>query len=425
VRTAEGPALVYQASPAQVLPEGRKNLFSAGAASTRMSTVTLTFAQPLRKFELVRIGVINGGSLPKWKLEALDREGTVVATTGEGTWGFDPQPKLFSVAGRGIVSVRIEADNRYGSSTYATYSALPVAEIRWEADSPGASDSARGLPGTLNAAAGGEKVLLSDRFDRRAASESDLGQADLALGGSGRHVYLPMWPSGAAGRPIGARIVQNSLENNGRDFGGVQFAADAAGRGENLGQDLNIKVDLLVPTDGAGNVTQAGPYFRSRAAAAGDGLIGGQSAGYWVQLHSTGEVKVKRLNPAATVAVSEKPPRFDAAIFHTLEIAAQGETLQVALDGRLLTFRQDGASVTTVAIPATWQGPPGVGFNDGTAGIIFAAEDNRGRIGGQRADNLVVSSFRSLVVGIPMGNGASDLDQLGLGADDIQAKSGK
>jgi hypothetical protein len=44
---------------------------------------------------------------------------------------------------------------------------------------------------------------------------------------------------------------------------------------------------------------QAGPYFRSRAAAPGDGIVGGASRGYWVQLHSNGMVRIKRLNPHA------------------------------------------------------------------------------------------------------------------------------
>jgi hypothetical protein len=408
IRTNENHPLVYAAAESQVLPAERKNVISAGTVSTRMSTLTFTFARPLRRFEIVRIGVIRGGSLPKWRMEALDGEGNVVDATGEGDWGFDANPKRFSVAGRGIVSVRIEADNRWGDLTFASYSALPIVELRLEEDSraPGAPPLGPWRPdrSAPNAAGGRENVLFSDSFDRADAEGAELGQADLSLGGSGRHSYLPIWPSSVAGRPIGARIVNNALENNGGDFGGVQFAAAAAPRGENLGQDLNINVDLLVPTDAAGHVTQAGPYFRSRAADRGNGLIGGQSAGYWVQLHSTGEVKVKRLNPVATVAVSEKPAQFDAGIFHALAVAVQGDRLQVTLDGRLVTFRQNGNVVSTVSVPATWQGPPAVGFNDGAAGIIFSAEDHRGRIGGQRADNLVVSGFHSLIDATPTGS---------------------
>ena len=38
----------------------------------------------------------------------------------------------------------------------------------------------------------------------------------------------------------------------------------------------------MVPADAAGHSTGAGPYFRSRRAYAGDGLMGGTSAGYFV-----------------------------------------------------------------------------------------------------------------------------------------------
>jgi parallel beta-helix repeat protein len=252
-------------------------------------------------------------------------------------------------------------------------------------------------------------VLLSDSFSRADADRCSLGKADLALGGAGNHFYLPIFPTGGTdpSRPIGANIVSGALQNNGVDFGGVEFVASdgACGnsgiRGENIGQDINIKIDVFVPTDAAANISQAGPYLRSRSAPAGDGIIGGAdfdpSGGYWVQLHSSGEVKVKRLYPPATVAITGRPASFNAGAIHTLEIAARGDTLHVALDGSLQTFSQDGTLVTTVSIPNTGTG------NQGAAGIAFGAEDNRGKIGGQRVDNLIVSSFRSLD-GLPVQN---------------------
>ncbi|MBI2919276.1 MAG: hypothetical protein HYY01_14980, partial [Chloroflexi bacterium] len=259
------------------------------------------------------------------------------------------------------------------------------------------------IPTSTPTAAPAARVLASDSFNRPDADRCALGHADLALGGAGEHFYMPIWPTGGtdAAKPIGANIVANALQNNGLDVGGVQFAsAQTCSRleypAEILPQDLNIRVDLLVPTDSAGHVTLAGPYFRSRKAAPGDGLIGGTSAGYWVQLHSTGEVKVKRLNPHAVVATTGQPASFDSKAFHTLEIAAQGNTLQVALDKRLLTFNQDGKLVSTVSIPPAWESPQ-VGFNQGAAGISFGTGDkDRGLIGGQRADNLVVTTYRPL-----------------------------
>jgi hypothetical protein len=47
-------------------------------------------------------------------------------------------------------------------------------------------------------------------------------------------------------------------------------------------------------------------------------------------------------------------------------------------------------------LPAVWEIPPAVGVNEGTAGIAFGAEDNPDQIGGQRADNLVVTDYESL-----------------------------
>jgi hypothetical protein len=149
-------------------------------------------------------------------------------------------------------------------------------------------------------------------------------------------------------------------------------------------QDLSIRVDLLVPVTGA-NVTEAGPYFLSRAAAAGDGISGGTSTGYWVQLISTGVVRVKTLNPFVTFATTAAPAFFDPTFLHTIEVTVKGNALQVTLDGQLQLFTQNGASVTTLALPAAVA-------NDGTVGISFGSEDNPGQAGGQRAANLVIST---------------------------------
>jgi len=232
-------------------------------------------------------------------------------------------------------------------------------------------------------------VILSDSFHRANATACALAQADLALGGSGTHYYLPIFP-GSNG-PIGASIVSGALENNGLDFGGVQLTAlpgacgNPAVRGETLPQDLNISVDLLVPKNGS-NVTVGGPYFRSRAASAGDGIVGGSSAGYWVQLMSTGEVRIWALNPFATVATSGPVASFDSTVKHTLQIAVQGSTFQASLDGQLLTF----SGSTSVILPASG------GSNDGAVGIAFGSPDNRGQAGGQLANNLVVSTYSAL-----------------------------
>jgi len=152
-------------------------------------------------------------------------------------------------------------------------------------------------------------------------------------------------------------------------------------------------MDVLTPTDSDGSVTQAGPYFRSRKAAPGDGLLGGTSAGYWVQLQSNGMIRVRRLNPLAVVAFSPAIPEFDAGIFHSLTTEARGNAMRVWLDGKPVQFEQGSRHVDRVEILAAWE-TPRVGDNQGAAGVAFGAEGNRGKIGGQRVKNLSVVSLR-------------------------------
>jgi DNA-binding winged helix-turn-helix (wHTH) protein len=200
--------------------------------------------------------------------------------------------------------------------------------------------------------------------------------------------YLPV-ANGLAIEPNGA------FRNDLADYAGVQLARPTRDcslvslRGANVAQDLRISVDLLTPSTG-GYISGAGPYFRSRAAAPGDGILGGTSAGYWVELCSNGVIKVRRLNPLAVVAFTAGDPRFDASVYHRLEVEAHGEELTVRMDRTTVSFEQDGTRVDRVRIPPVWNGPPPTGRNDGAAGVLFGAEENRGKIGGQRAKNLRV-----------------------------------
>ena len=243
----------------------------------------------------------------------------------------------------------------------------------------------------------GAHIQFSDSFDRPDANCSR-APADNAFGGGGRHGYLPIFTT--RGRPTGARLASGALENPGTDYAGVQFSDDEqpclGGTGEDIGQDANIRVDLLVPSDNDGNITQAGLYFRTRSATPGSSIIGGMSAGYWVQLHSTGQIKIKLLNPEDTVAATRVPASFDNTVMHTLEVSMRRDRLWVALDGVLQVFDQDDARLTSVPIPAVWERLPAVGVNEGAAGIAFGAKDNPDQIGGQRADNLVVTDYESL-----------------------------
>jgi hypothetical protein len=236
-------------------------------------------------------------------------------------------------------------------------------------------------------------VLFSDSFNRADATLFALGATNNALGGSGSHYYLPIFSTG--GNPVGASIVSGALQNNGQDYGGVQLTNNPntmIGTGESFGATsaYNVSANFTVPTDGFGNATEAGIYFRSQSLSAGGNIIGGASSGYWVQLRSTGEVLVRNLTGTFVIPSTAVPASFNASQSHHLEISFQNSTLQVALDGKLQVFDQDGTYTSNVSIPY-----PG-GSNDGTIGIAFGSELNRGAIGGQRADNFVVSDYSSL-----------------------------
>ena len=213
------------------------------------------------------------------------------------------------------------------------------------------------------------------------------------------HFYLPIG--------VGLKVEDRkpgegsaAFHNDGMDYAGIQLARPVNDcelwslRGAGVGQDLRISVDLLTPSGESGKLTEAGPYFRSRKAAGGDGLFGGTTAGYWVQLVSNGSIRIKRLNPMAVVAYAPPIAGFDSKVYHRLEAEARGELLEVWLDGRHMGFQQGDKSVDKVAIPEAWKGPPVIGYNHGAAGVLFGVERNRGLLGGQWAKNLRVTKLQ-------------------------------
>lgn len=254
------------------------------------------------------------------------------------------------------------------------------------------------VPGASSTLAG-NPPRFSDSFDRANATDCDIGQNDNGLGGTEIHHYMPIFGGGA-------KIDGNVLANNGQDYGGVEITDTSCFPGQDIGADLNLRVSLKVPMDDSNHVTQAGPFFRSRSSFKNDGLIGGSAAdpsgGYWIQLHSTGEIKVKNLRENSISATSPVIPSFDTSVAHMLEMAAMGTDLQIILDGHAVSFCQEGAAVTTIAIKTDTNLPgdmqPG---NEGAAGIAFGSEPNRGSIGGQQADNLVVSPYLVFPHGVP------------------------
>lgn len=257
-------------------------------------------------------------------------------------------------------------------------------------------DSNEDLLWSIGAAAGNSTHFRGAIGDVRVFSRALHANEIQALYGcsSGARYLLPVFSGSVRVEP------PSLIRNTGTGYAGVQFARSDGRcavdtlRGEGVGQNLDMQMDLLVPTDAGGNVSEAGPYFRSRAAAPGDGIIGGTSAGYWVQLQSNGMVRIKRLNPHSVVAFAAARPDFDPAVFHHLEIQARGSELTVLLDRQRLTFDQAGQIVDTVAIPPAWEGPPATGHNDHTAGVAFGSELLNSRIGGQQLKNLTIDVLK-------------------------------
>lgn len=123
-----GVVRIERAIPEMVLPAGRKQLLMV-VQEPAASRYALAFTNPVHRVTITRPGVINGASMPKWKLTAMTNAGKILATTGEDKFGADPQARKFSVEANGIEQVDISVDNHWGAGTYATFSCLPIAEI--------------------------------------------------------------------------------------------------------------------------------------------------------------------------------------------------------------------------------------------------------------------------------------------------------
>ena len=108
-------------------------------------------------------------------------------------------------------------------------------------------------------------VVVSDSFVRANAGPLNLGVADLAYGGSGTNYYLPLFPTaGNPANPVGADLANDALQNYSMNYGGVELTAsnpatDNAALGENIGQNLDLQANILVPH------RYLGRYFRGGA----------------------------------------------------------------------------------------------------------------------------------------------------------------
>ncbi len=228
-------------------------------------------------------------------------------------------------------------------------------------------------------------VLFSDTFRARIAGDScALGATDLAAGGVAAYRYIPL-----AVRASAARVDEGALINLTSGFGGVAFTtrADVCNGGvtaSNIGQALIVRADVLLPAG-----TQGGPMFHTSPLQTGDGLFGTTHGGFWVQVHSDGSVKLRRLDTAETLAATPAIGGFDPARYHNVEAVIENGGLIVRLDGAIAPLAAGGAAF---ALPS-----PGAAANGG-AGFAFGSEP--AVLTGQRVRDLSVST-PTATAGVP------------------------
>ena len=415
---------------------GLKNVqfqYSANGGSTWTNTGT---AETIAPFSFTFTTALPDGSYGV-RAVATDKSGntattssvsfmidTVAPTVGitspiSGATTANPMPTISAAAsdntgGSGLASVQFEYTGDEGATcidagpaqTTAPFTfTSPLANGTYGVDAIATDKAGNSTVGSvivLNVAASSSNILFSDSFDRPNATQDNLGQADNSGGGTGTYYYMHI----CTGAVISSGTLRRSSVNN----GGVEFSTSSntgATRGTTIGQDLDISVSLLVPTDSAGDTTDAGIFFRSRAAFTNDGMVGGAafdpSGGYWVRLTNTGVIQVVDLRTNTVTATTTQPESFDSTKFHTLEVAFHGNGLQVALDGFLQIFGADGP---TVAIPSTGlAGDTTLSGdvsprNDGCAGLVFGVQPSGKGATGTEATNLIVTNFSS-IAGLP------------------------
>lgn len=125
----QGAPGVFKPEPNMVLPQGRTQVLLVGGTGDRVTSLSIAFNTPIKRFSLTRIGTANGASVPTWTLNAYDSNGKVVASIGE-EHGLPAAPREVSVEGSGIVRVQLSTDNRFGDTAWATWNSLPVAEFK-------------------------------------------------------------------------------------------------------------------------------------------------------------------------------------------------------------------------------------------------------------------------------------------------------
>ncbi|MDB6148040.1 MAG: hypothetical protein JWO45_1704, partial [Spartobacteria bacterium] len=129
VRSATGALVIVGATANMVVGHGRTAVLLMKGGP--MTGLELDLARPAHKIFLERIGTSKGASVPTWRIEALDKSGQVLDSFGE-EHGLPVQARTVELRGQGIARLRLSTDNRFGNSTWATWSCLPISELSWE-----------------------------------------------------------------------------------------------------------------------------------------------------------------------------------------------------------------------------------------------------------------------------------------------------
>lgn len=232
------------------------------------------------------------------------------------------------------------------------------------------------------------QVVFSDSFRNRISrTPCALGAADLSLGGQGNYRYLPLMSQSANFLIGDGAITYAGTGDAGFSFSTRNDVCTSGASASPIGPNVIIKADFLLPAG-----TQAGPMFLTRAWQAGDPIFASVNSGFWVQLHASGEVRIRRIDSRDVVAASRPVTGYDSTRFHTLEASVVSGAMSVKLDGVVVAFIDGARTVNSVVLPATG------GTNSGTAGMAFSAEPG-GTASGQR--------MRDMVISVP-GNGLSN-----------------
>ncbi len=233
----------------------------------------------------------------------------------------------------------------------------------------------------------------------QAPTRRRLGQPDNWFGGSGKYSCV-LHGTGGLSNPF--RLADGAL-NHDSPYADDLLIATADERLANLGRDLNLSVEVLVPQDAGGAATEAGPRFRD---ASGVKPATARVAGYCVTLDSQGTVRVKDSSAGGTftsvVAASAPPGSFDATTFHALDVRVHANELRVRLDGKPVQFQQNGAP------PDALVRLTDVPDQGGSAGLFFGAANNGG-VGGQKARNLKIAVYQAFDAGSVPNSGAPPL----------------